>query len=107
LRCVLKIADDALDRILHAEEPGHAGIDLDRAVEEDASKPRILACVDDLRFADRLNHTLGGAGVHCGVVAAAFQIFREAHRHAPFSRIGRGEQTKHVAAFAFASRACA
>ena len=61
-------ADNPLDRLFHPEEIGEFRIDLDRAVHEDATEPRVLARVDHRRLANRLQHALGGAGVERRVV---------------------------------------
>ena len=42
LRCVAEIADDALDRVLHAVELGEGRVNLDGPVGEDAAEPLVL-----------------------------------------------------------------
>ena len=77
LRRVAEEADDPLDRLLHPVEIRERRIDLDRAVHEDAAEPRILARVDHLRLADRLQHALGGAGVVRRIVGTFAEVFLE------------------------------
>ena len=93
---VLEEADDALDRLFHAEEAGEGRIDLDRAVEKDAPETAVLAGVDDRRFADRGDHALGRRRIHQRVVPAGLEIGREAHRLAPLAGIGLGEQVPNL-----------
>ena len=98
LRRVLEVAHDALDRVLHAEEPGHRRVELDRAVEEDPAEAGVLRRVDHDRLADRRDHPLRRRGHHARIVAAALEIVVEAHRLAPLARVGRGEHVADVRA---------
>ena len=100
LRGMLEIAHDPLDRLLHAEEAGQRGIELDRAVEENAAEARVFGGVDDDRLADRGDHPLGRGRRHARIVAATFEKVGHAHRLAPFARIGRGEETEDLRALA-------
>ena len=104
LRGVLEEADDALDRVLHAEEAGHRGIELDRAIEEDAPEALILAGVDDGRLADRRDHALGGRRIHRGIVAAGLEIVGQPRRFFPLAGISLREETEHIRAFGASGR---
>src|SRR3546814_265879 len=53
LGSVAEEADDPLDRFFHAVKFSEARIAPDRPVHEDAPKPLIMRCVDDLRLAYR------------------------------------------------------
>ena len=79
LRRVTQIGNDALDRVLHAVEFGEGGISPDRAVHEDATKPRVFRGVDHHWLADRGEQALGGAGVHAGIGAAGLEKFADRH----------------------------
>jgi hypothetical protein len=72
-------ADDALDGLLEAVEVLEGGIDLERAVHENAPEARILGAVHELRLADGRDHALGGAGVQRSIAAAAIQILAQRH----------------------------
>src|SRR3546814_14208271 len=61
LGSVTKEADDPLDRFFHAVKFSEARIPPDRPVHEDAPKPLIMRCVDDLRLAYRRQQPLRGA----------------------------------------------
>jgi hypothetical protein len=71
---VAEVADDLLDRVLHAVELGERGIDLDDLVGEEARQPRVVAGVDHRRVADRLQHPLGGGGVGKRVALAFGEV---------------------------------
>ena len=79
LRGIAEIAGDPLDRVFHAVEIGEGGIDLDRPVRENAAEPLVLAGVDQVRLADRLDHPFGRRGIHRLVLAAGEEILLEAH----------------------------
>src|SRR5579864_6273964 len=53
LRRMFEIADDALDRVLHSEEPVEGAVDLDRTVVENTAEAGILRGVDELGLSDR------------------------------------------------------
>src|SRR3546814_1717431 len=63
LGSVAEEADDPLDRFFHAVKFSEARIAPDRPVHEDAPKPLIMRCVDDLRLAYRHQQPLRGAGI--------------------------------------------
>jgi hypothetical protein len=69
-----EIADDLLDRVFHAVELGEGGIDLDDLVGEEPGHARVVARVDHLRLADRLQHPLGGGGVSKRVAPALGEV---------------------------------
>src|SRR5262245_35679161 len=69
--------DDALDRLFHAEEIRELGVDLDRAVHENAPETTVLAGIDHDRLADRPQQPLRGAGVVGRIVGAFAEIFVE------------------------------
>ena len=96
LRCVLEIAHDTLNRLFHAEEAGHGGIDLDGAVEEDAAKARVLGRVDDHGISNRRDHAFGRRRRHPRIVAATLEKVVQAHRLAPLARVGRREHAKDI-----------
>ncbi len=85
LRGMAEEADDPLDRLLHAEEVGEGGIDLDGPVHEDAAETLIKAGIDHLRLADRLQQAIGGAGHHRRIVGAFAEI--SVHRHLDFALV--------------------
>src|SRR5262249_3443019 len=79
LRRMAEEADDPFDRLLHAEEIGEGGIDLDGAVHEDPAEARIEAGIDHPRLADRGEHPLRRACQHARVFGATFEISLEGH----------------------------
>src|SRR3546814_5422360 len=81
---------------LFRSEFGEFRIPLDRAVHEDAAEAGIVARVEDLRLADRLDQALGGARIQFGVVPACHQIGLQARLLVPLPRIGRGECVDHI-----------
>src|SRR5262249_50382250 len=78
---VLEEADDALDRLFHAEEVGEGREGPDRPVHVDATQPRILAGVDGLRLADRRHHALRRTGIRHRIVAAELKVVAERELH--------------------------
>ena len=69
-----EVAHDLLDRVFHAVELGEGWIDLDDLVREQARHARVVARVDHLRFADRLEHPLGGGRVGQRVALALREV---------------------------------
>ena len=64
LGSIAEIADDPLDRVLHAVEFGESRIDLDGPVRENSAETLVRAGVDQGRLADRIHHPLRRGGVH-------------------------------------------
>ena len=93
---MLEVADNALDRVFHAEEPVKRAIHLDRSVEEHARQPRIAGRVNELRFADGRDHPLCGRRIHHGIVAGRQQIVPQGHALELLTRIGPRERIKDI-----------
>ena len=79
LRSMAEVADDPLDRLLHAVEIGEVWIDPDGPVHEDAAKTRIVARIDDFGLADRGQHPFGRARIGHRLARAAFEIVLDGH----------------------------
>ena len=75
---IAEIADDSLDRILHAVEIRKGGVNLDRPVGEDSAQPLVGAGIDELGLADGRDHALRRGRIHALVVAARQQILLQA-----------------------------
>ena len=93
---MLEVADNTLDRVLHAEEPVEGAVNLDRAVEENAAETGILGGVDEFRFSDRCDHSFRGTRVQHAIVARGQQPVPQAHRLQALSRIISGEDVEHI-----------
>ena len=77
LRRIAEVADNSLDRILHAEEVGEGGIDLDGPVRVDAAEPFIGTRIYEGRLSDRLDHPFLGCGIHAFVITTCKEILLE------------------------------
>ena len=104
LRRMAEIADDPLDRVLHAVEIGEGRIDLDRAVDEDAAQPLVVAGIDQRRLADRRHHALRRRRIHGPVVAARQKILLEAHLLLRLAAVDFGKEVEDVGTHAIAWR---
>jgi hypothetical protein len=74
LRGVPEIGNDLLDGVLHPVEFLEGGIELEHLVLENARQTRVVAGIDQARFADGLQQPFGGAGIGVRVTLAQFQI---------------------------------
>ena len=96
LRGVAEVRDDLLDRLFHAVELGEGRVDLDDLVREDARQPRVVARVDGLRLADRLEHALGSGGIGQRVALAFGEVVLEGHLLLAAAFVAGGEAADHV-----------
>jgi hypothetical protein len=84
------------DRVFHAVKLGKGRVDLDDLVREDPRQARVVARVDHLWIADRLEHALGGGGVGKRAALALVEVVLEGHFLFPRAFVAGGETADHV-----------
>ena len=74
LRRVTEEGDDLLDAFLHAVKFTEGLVSLDNFIGKDAAEAWVLRGVNDLRFANRHQHALGGTGINARVRFTKFEV---------------------------------